>query len=184
VERKSRRLYWLWGIALTLLLGLALFCWLVVVPVWQVRRVTQEFATSGFRDGYFSSSKQAAPHIEDLGGAGPGARKLALYLRAPRWVEGAHSKGHAYSTYVLLAYCGKDGLAELVGLLEDGREYERQSALLGLMVFGVNYKRTTYGDTVSCLEPLLEDDDPEVRELGAKAIELIKSKYGNPSLPK
>jgi hypothetical protein len=45
-SRRSRKIYILWAIALTLLLSLGAFCWLVVVPVTQLRN-----AECGVRNG-------------------------------------------------------------------------------------------------------------------------------------
>ena len=49
MDKRSRKVYVLWTIALTLLISTALFCWLVVVPVWQGRRGHPV----GFRACYF-----------------------------------------------------------------------------------------------------------------------------------
>jgi hypothetical protein len=58
-EGRSRKIYVLWTIALTLLLSLGAFCWLVVVPVWQVRDVLA---------GYSSDVLSEQEAIQRLGG--------------------------------------------------------------------------------------------------------------------
>jgi len=49
---RSRKLYVLWAIALTLLLALGLFSWLVVVPVMGVRSALEEASQRRKRQGY------------------------------------------------------------------------------------------------------------------------------------
>ena len=91
---RSKRLYSYWSVALGLLLMLALVCWKIVVPVWQVRAalrgptIPQEL-------------------IKELGGPEKAAGKLALYLEAPQWVQ--ENEGTDRITVILA--CGQLGPA-------------------------------------------------------------------------
>jgi len=118
VDRRSRKVYVLWGVALALLLAAGLFCWLVVLPVLEVRRVRAAlkpvrapiiicFVESDSADQGSTLSREevgpiirhlpapsfsrdeAAPIIQQLGGPGRAAHKLGLFLRLPPWLTGA-----------------------------------------------------------------------------------------------
>ena len=74
---RSRRLYVCWGIALALLLVAALVCWLMVVPVWRVRRAVLSCPEFGERLVLLNEVRVAEEAIESLGGperALPGLR--------------------------------------------------------------------------------------------------------------
>jgi len=111
-ERRSRRVYILWGISLTLLVAAGLFCWLVVVPVMEVLKAVKPVGSVYMlwwhdEDEIFpnankwqddanlsfgippTSRKEVMPIIEQLGGQVSAARKLNLFLRLPTWLTGA-----------------------------------------------------------------------------------------------
>jgi len=77
---------------------------------------------------------------------------------------------------MLLGYCGKAGLREAVGLLERGIE----DAAMAILVFAMSNSDKTpnaMGDVPQVLDHLaLNDKDPEVRALAAKAKTLYGSK--------
>jgi hypothetical protein len=72
VDKKSRKVYVLWGIALTLLISTAVFCWLVVVPVMKVRA-----AASRYNQGAGYPSRE---EMRRLGGPEVAARRVKVYL--------------------------------------------------------------------------------------------------------
>jgi HEAT repeat len=144
-KRRSKRIYILWSIALTLLISTGLFCWLVVVPVWQVRSVVvisygqQPASPPGYRTEI--SSREA---IRRLGGTAEARRRLNSYMRLPDWA--APEKHRARS---LLEYCDElDAWAKT----EDAMDGIQRS-----------------------LEALLKDKDPKVRQATAEALKKIKS---------
>jgi hypothetical protein len=115
---RSKRLHILWAIALTLLLTLGAFCWLVVVPVWRVQAATEAFLARGPGKSSISVTKNpgspgqlfdnplgpedAAAMVKNLGGGEQALRSLRTYISCPRWI--APNKLHA--TQALMA-CGK-----------------------------------------------------------------------------
>ena len=115
---RSRKIYVLWSIALTLLLAAALFCWLVVVPVWQVRTVLAEGNITVGKD----SRGPAA--VRQLGGPEATAQRLRSYLRLP--VRFASDRPNA----VALAYwCGEPGRAIIFAALRDQDEDVQATAM-------------------------------------------------------
>jgi HEAT repeats len=112
--KRSRRMYVLWAIALTLLASTGLFCWLVVVPVWRVRTLTPRC----HRWGYAIPDRLTRGEVIDrLGGTGSAIRQLRLYLRLPDFFATKRSK----AAYVL-GSCGKEAVPSLIRLLDDPEE--------------------------------------------------------------
>jgi len=70
----SKRIYILWGVALTLLLAAGLFCWLVVMPILETREVVRLFGNSRL---FFNPEKA----IARLDGHERAARRLLFHLR-------------------------------------------------------------------------------------------------------
>ena len=113
---RSRRIYTYWSIALILLLGLGLFCWLFVVPVWQVTTVIEErrfwepiapdsnLISDAVRRRAASECEQA---IAELGGRRAATKKLHLWMRMPAWTLGGEDIKTVRSIKVLylLAKC-------------------------------------------------------------------------------
>jgi hypothetical protein len=125
-KRRSKRLYVLWAIALTLLLAAALFSWRVVVPVWQVRPHLAKLAEwDSFAKGRDLSAYGAALRIsvQNLGGPTVTARRVARYLKYPQWI--APYRDEAYH---VLMECGEQGKAALRELVVHGRPDERKYA--------------------------------------------------------
>jgi hypothetical protein len=124
--RRSRRMYVLWAIALTLLISTALFCWLVVVPVWQVgphlAKLSEMRSAAGGRDP-FAYSTALDDTVRNLGGPALTSRRLANYLRYPQWV--APYRGEAFH---VLMKCGEQGEAALRQLMKHGRPDDRPYA--------------------------------------------------------
>ncbi len=126
VKTRSARMYVLWAIALTLLLSTGALCWLVVVPVWQVRPHLAELAKwDNFTKGRDSFGYGAALDgtVRDLGGPALASRRVARYLKHPQWI--APYRGEAYH---VLMECGESGEAVLRELTKHGRPGERRYA--------------------------------------------------------
>jgi PBS lyase HEAT-like repeat len=113
---RSRRVYVLWTIALTLLISAGLLCWLVVVPVMQVRRELTEKVTivvSVLRSSNPSATRSflsdPSASIERLGGPQKATRKIEMYLRMPGNI--APDKSWAI---LLLGSCGQPSIPVLI----------------------------------------------------------------------
>ncbi len=104
---RSRKLYVPWAIALTLLLATGAFCWAVVVPVWQVRKVvtrnTQMWPASG---------PWCSGDIRNLGGPEEAASHLGGYLRMPQWLA-----PHKDIAVRMLGQCGPPAQPHLIHAL-------------------------------------------------------------------
>jgi len=100
--RLSRKLYVLWATALTLLLALGLFCWLVVVPYLQIRNAVVEFANT-------PASAEAEFRPTDFGGKASAVRKLTLFLRVREEPE-----RHRKAVAAMLGRCGAHAVPVLV----------------------------------------------------------------------
>jgi hypothetical protein len=116
---RSKRLYVLWAIALTLLISLGAFCWLVVVPVWQVRRVVN--SRSSPSDPFLVDFSRLPrgdlfDKIKDLGGPRQAVRRLGNYLLLPDAV--APAKRNAAH---LLVCCGMPAKGCILKLIESDR---------------------------------------------------------------
>jgi hypothetical protein len=101
-KKRSKRLYLLWGIALTLLLTLGAFCWLVVVPVWRTRQVVS---------AYVGNEIDGKAAVEQLGGGSRASRAVQLYRRMPKWLAPERDNGLVIR---LLGHCDKAGVRPLV----------------------------------------------------------------------
>jgi hypothetical protein len=123
---RSHRIYVLWGVALFLLLALGTFCWLVVVPVWQVRSQLAALAQwDSFAKGRDSGAYGAAldDTVKKLGGPGVTSRRITMYLKYPRWIA-----PYREEAFHVLMECGnqrEDGLREV---MEHGYPEERRAA--------------------------------------------------------
>jgi len=121
---RSRKLYVLWAIALTLLLALGLFSWLVVVPVWQVRSGLKN--VGWYASGPVDSIPGGRELVSELGGPRAATSKLMLYLRMPDFV----APGKALAIDVLRVV-GPDA-AEAIPVLEwfaaNGKDVNVRSA--------------------------------------------------------
>ena len=115
-DKRSKRVYVYWGVALGLLLLLGLFCWRVL-PVLKVRAAVLRCAAdmeSETGDQYNQSSEAIPQEIDRLGGPDPASRQLSHYLELPGWPA---TKRHIAT--VMLGNCGKSAIPSLVELLKD-----------------------------------------------------------------
>jgi hypothetical protein len=124
---RSRRIYWLWGTALALLFALGAFCWLVVVPVWEVNRAADRCESgiiillgtaTGPSEFAADTLLVTDPAVLDretgrLGGPKPAARRLSAYLGLPRWLT-----PHRFAAIVMLGRCRSQSSAA-VSILEE-----------------------------------------------------------------
>jgi HEAT repeat protein len=173
VDRRSRKVYILWGIALTLLLSAALFCWLVVVPVWQVRNVIRSYR---HRISTLSGktlpntlalnsqgNQEATESVTQLGGPPAAIGKLRLYIKCP-----ASLAPHRPTAVSMLGYCGKTAVPELLILLNHEDKEVRYEAAGALGVIAAP----------EAVEPLcgaLKDENDMVRMSAAQALGEFKS---------
>jgi hypothetical protein len=185
---RSRRLYILWAIALTLLLCLALFCWLVVVPVWQVRNAVEcaEFVVT---------EEDGQRLVAELGGAERAARRLDSFIRLPSWATGIRDSdgisGPYYTSprdkYIrLLSYCDEPGVHVLARLSNHPSEAMAKEArgMLEYIAYGVGVfpGRTSHAEPSSPgtgIDPSVEFANSgvrkQVRYVAAEALRKIKA---------
>jgi hypothetical protein len=124
--KRSKRLYILWGVALTLLLAAGAFCWLVVVPVSQMRAHLSGLAartSQGKALDYFGYKADLDRTVNDLGGRAVASERIARYLKYPAWIA-----PHREEAYHVLMECGESGEAVLRELIKHGRPGERRYA--------------------------------------------------------
>jgi HEAT repeat protein len=108
VDRRSRKVYILWGTAIGLLLALALSCWILVFPALEVRAVLARAAKTRGQHGYEDRV------IEELGGQERGLRLLSYYLSLPRRLAPNRKR-----VPLCLARCGTPALPALERALLD-----------------------------------------------------------------
>jgi hypothetical protein len=131
--KRSKRLYVLWSIALTLLLAAGAFCWLVVVPVWQVRAAMRDFKVIA-RDGpdpAHRAKEQARRRniVARLGGADAACSKFSFYLRLPAWAVSDNDREEAART---VGGCGAVAIPTLVSMTRDKNREVRRIATIEL----------------------------------------------------
>jgi HEAT repeats len=167
--KRSRRVYVYWGIALTLLATVGLVCWLVVVPVWRVRKVVQLYAPPPAYD-------KTGTFLEEIGvnwgGRGslelqpmPASTDIEAYLRMPRVV--AADKERAVC---MLYECGESGVPVLVRTLESPEVRLRMAGVWTLRKLGSRAR-----EAVPALIRALQDEHYTVRWLSAQALGRIGS---------
>jgi HEAT repeat protein len=152
VDKKSRKVYVLWATALTLLISTALFCWLVVVPVWQTRAVVRRC---------FEREMDLRTALQRLGGPERALPKLRLYLCMPRAIAPSHEKGCAV---YLVGFCGKGSLPALLEVLGD------QDPVLRLWAAETLCRTDHEAFALTPLMQALRDPDRDVRRVAARAI--------------
>ena len=108
-KTRSRKLYTLWAIALTLLLALGLFSWLVVVPVWRVSSEINVEPGEVPLEECLRDSREPYPR----GDPGTAFHDIAVYVRLPHWI--ARKKPKAIS---LLGQCGSEAIPVLERILQ------------------------------------------------------------------
>jgi len=172
--KRSRSIYIYWSVALAVLIGAGLFCWAVVVPVWQVRRALARQSYNlnvrrieegawriGMRGGWGRAvgDPPIADPIEVLGGPEAAAGKLHTYLMFPR--VGAKRKEAVYQ----LSRCGPPATETLISLLDDQDvEIRRWAAwALGELGPGAN-------GAEEALRRFFEDSDEATRMVAQQAV--------------
>ena len=194
--KRSKRLYVYWGAALALLVTLGLVCWLVVVPLMQVRKMAQSCAEDA-RFFSMSAAYNYRDYIQQLGGESKAFNKLGLYLRAPKCLT-EHREVAAF----LLGQCGEPAVPLLTSLISDPDQEVREKTLWALQQVGpgageavpaltvlvgdkTQSLRSTAAYTlgrigpaavaaIPVLEEALRDSDPDVRRAAAGALKKIR----------
>ncbi len=134
--RRSRRIYIYWGVALTLLLALGLFCWVFVLPAMEVANEARRITLN-------TPPRKDHDPAGGLGGPHRTLRGVRLYLMLPDRLA-PYKPGAAY----LLGECGKPAVPLLTKALGDSDSVMRFAAGAALAVMGPEAKGT---------EPALRD---------------------------
>jgi HEAT repeat protein len=179
VDKRSRNMYVLWAIALTLLLTAALFCWLVVVPVWRVQRVITEVGRQKL---------SRAEAVQRLGGPDASAGPLISYLRLPESLRrrlaglvddspGSRSLScpDAWIARLLLVECKGPAVDFFMSELGDEDPTVRRAGVEALGMIGPGAS-----DAIPALEALAKDPHASVRQAAAKALKKIKAAQEKP----
>ncbi len=124
-KKRSKRMYVLWAIALTLLVTTALFCWLVAAPVWRTRAVVARCRAE--LDDRCPNRDDIRKYVPQLGGPDAAAEGLWMYIVAPAWAA-----PHESLAIGLLPGCGEGGYERLKQLLADKDPNVRISAVTAL----------------------------------------------------
>jgi HEAT repeat protein len=190
--KRSRRLYICWGMALTLLVSLSLFCWLVVVPVVTLRQEVRKALGPppiSFDFEEWSNSHKPESRIGVLGGAEDASLKLGSFLRLPRWAVGKDEDEvdamdridpyYRHRAVRLLTHCGSDGVEELAALLTTTDREVRLAALTGLALLGGEHERARHA-----IERALDHEDEKVRALAADILKSVRVEAGGLKWPK
>jgi hypothetical protein len=116
VERRSRKLYVLWAIALSLLLAFGLFCWLVLVPAYKARSRlnSMQYCTwksDKIEDAFYS--RTGPSFVAEVGGPRRCVMALSLYISLP---DRFAPRKHEAVRYA--AFCGPSGASLLESLRE------------------------------------------------------------------
>lgn len=129
-KRRSRRVYILWAVALTLLLTAGLLCWKMVVPFMQARHLVENHPDKWVEGVASSGGYCFAPQWSDYtqvidahGGPRRASRLLMVYLNAPAAV--APRKDRACE---LLVYCGSTASADIARALKHPHREVRSRA--------------------------------------------------------
>jgi len=117
---RSRRAAILATVGIVVIMGLAVFVVVWVVPFLQTRAVVQEFQSSCLYP-------DAKPWIRKLGGPEEASRRLRAYLRLPKAVA-----PHRIAALTMYWQCGARTAREFERLLGDDDRYVRQLAAAAL----------------------------------------------------
>jgi len=167
-DRRGRRIYVLWAIALALLLTLGAFCWAVVVPVWRAHRIRQLTASVvEERAGNKIFEQQA---LDQLGSQDEAISRLEEYVRET-------SSRHRHVAAALLGACGKSAEPVLLVLLGDIDANVRCSALNGLA------RLEPAPGSAKAISLLLTDADPRVRGNAAATLARVTPASAVPVQP-
>jgi hypothetical protein len=176
VRRRSFKKYLLLSVVSALLVSVALAVWLLVVPVWEARRVVSEFTPTADPLG---TAEEVKPFIDRLGGAEAGARKLGAFLRSPKWARQPHG-GTRKAFYeqratVLLIHCGDPAVPEFVRLLDSDLE-RRACAFVGLAKLTDSPR---FAEAAPALRRLSKSNHKATRESATMLLNLMPSPPGS-----
>jgi hypothetical protein len=161
---RSRKIYILWAIALTLLLTLGAFCWLVVVPVWRVRSVLGSMPV-----------KDCGSLIERLGGDVPAMKTLEGYIRRPNWLAPDKLKALA------LMNCLSGGRALLSGApADESLPLEARFAVLEFLATEQDNDMDEGEWREKALLEACDVPDRRVRERAARMLHKWRTKFNPP----
>jgi len=144
--KRSRRVYVLWAIALTLLLTGGLVCWRIVIPYLQARGAVR------------------AQDPKRLGPPAQAARKLSVYLRLSRFFPGEPGSRET-ATWYLGEAGGEEAVPELIDTLKDSDMSVRRYAALALGEIG-----PAASEASPALAAALQDSNGDVRYAATGAL--------------
>ncbi len=169
-DRRDRRIYVWWAVALTLLALLGVFCWAVVAPAWEVRQILGDgaphFVVIHLDDPAVTRRYDAA--VRRLGGPRRAARALSLYSRLPAWI----GEDRDWAVY-LLGWCDSSAVPALARALRDRDEHVRWMAALALCQLGPEAR-----EALPALTGALKDEDELVRAASAVALGQLEENAG------
>ncbi len=130
---RSKRIYILWGISLTLLLTGGLLCWKVVAPYLAVRGALSEVrgCMRVWKGNQLADAGAVKRALERLGGPERAVHRLAFYLRLPHWAT--TDRADAVS---LLGHCGQPAVPVLTRILDEEEPGLRAVAAGALYTIG------------------------------------------------
>ncbi len=151
-KRLSRRMYVYWAFALTFLATVGLFCWLVMVPVLEVRRFVSWRLRILDYSSYVEEGRALGTPTEVL-------KKIRLYMKMPDFL--APGKEHAA---ILCLISPDEGIRELGHLLDHRSRRVRDQVLEMLAVLHVE----GHEEAGSILKAIsVSDPDPRARKLAS-----------------
>jgi HEAT repeat protein len=157
-SKRPRKLYILWAIALALLLTASLFCWLVVVPVWQLRAGVWRCYVSVEGYPHIYAEDIAANTVAQLGGGRRAVSTIRWYVLFPdRFAP------HPEHAVLMLGFCGEAAVPALLHYLESDDEQTRAFAAAALGRIGDP-------SAVERLTRLLQDEVWFIRRSGVVAL--------------
>jgi len=163
--KRSKRLYILWGVALTLLLAAGAFCWAVVVPVWQVRSIVDECT---------GNQLSQAEGVAQLGGPTRAGGRIVTVLRYSRVLFGSERRQKARLTGAeMLGYCDPDPgvVTTRDRLLAEFLLYRSQTTQIQSFLAGAELETTHFrpGVEQSKAERILLEKRKKIAELRLRA---------------
>ncbi|HOX08536.1 MAG TPA: hypothetical protein PK280_19225 [Planctomycetota bacterium] len=169
---RSRRIYVWWGVGFAFLGLLGLLCLSVGRPVIEVRRACEELMRAPMA-GYFPEKASLEAAVARLGGPEQAARKISLYLRAPKRLAGDYQ----WTAGSVLGCCGKPGLRRLHELLASDPGQDRFAVgYWGAMSFDWCYRGSPPDWTTGALlETAAKDRDPELAGLAGETAGLLQA---------
>ena len=173
----SRRIYVFWGVGMTLLALLGLFCWRVAMPFLEVRREVGALHYYVVELGDVKTEKvpeMALAAVRSLGGPEKAISKIELWMRLER-----RTPSTTAMALIMLGQCGEPAVDRLVPWLGDTPNYPGSVAATALGRIGPPARKavpglvglaveTVNGDNADWIEPL-QKIDPE----GALAVPLL-----------